>query len=315
MGNPIQSPSAIQWENAAHVIESRVTPSGIHVCSFDPSFPMQVRFLRLREPASVALRCHDYFEILYMRSGSALYRVQDQEVRANEGDLFVIGSNIYHGIQNYLTPTIRAEALYFHPSIILGENGTGEGAEYLIPFEIQGRNFPHTIPASTGIPGQVVEWIRRIHHESMHPSAHSALAKKTYLKLILVQLMAFYSGNLKTLGAVVRKTHHLERLQPVFDYVDQHYVESISVEEAAGLLRMSKSHFMRFFRAVTGQAFISHLNRFRIARAQHLMATTDYSMATISQEVGFCDQSYFGVIFRRFVGTTPREYKDRLRAA
>ncbi|MBC7928099.1 MAG: helix-turn-helix transcriptional regulator [Bryobacteraceae bacterium] len=307
--------SGIQWENAAQVIEPRVTASGIHVYPFDPAFPMQVRFLTLRSPSSVAPRRHDYFEVLYMESGSVVYRVPDRDVQVNQGDLFVIGSHIYHGIREYITPTVRAVVLYFHPSLILGENTTIEGAEYLVPFEIQGAGFPHGISASTGIPVQVLDLIRRIHQETASSTPRAQLAMKTYLKMILVLLMNYYASNVTTTGAVGRKNRNLERLQPLFDYVDHHYVENISVEQAAGLLRMSKSHFMRFFRAVTGQAFVSHLNRFRIGRAQHLMATTDFTIAAITQEVGFCDQSYFGVVFRRFVGMTPREYRDRLRAA
>ncbi len=278
-------------------------------------FPMQVRFLRLKSPSSVALRRHDYFEVLYMESGSAVYRVQERDVQVNQGDLFIIGSHLYHGIQKYVTPSVRAVVLYFHPSLIRSENATIEGAEYLIPFEIQERGFPHGIAASTGVPAQVLDLIRRIHQETVVGAPHAPLAMKTYLKMILVLLMNYYASNVATTGAVIRKNRNLERLQPLFDYVDHHYVENISVEQAASLLRMSKSHFMRFFRAVTGQAFVSHLNRFRIARAQHLIATTDLNIAAITQEVGFCDQSYFGVVFRRCVGMTPREYRDRLRAA
>lgn len=307
--------SEIQWENAAKVIEPRVTASGIHVYPFDPAFPMQVRFLKLKSPSSVAMRRHDYFEILYMESGSAVYRVRDRSLRVSQGDLFVIGSQLDHGIQEYLTPTIQAVVLYFHPSLIRGENAISEGVEYLVPFEIQGQGFPHGVAASTGIPEQVIDLIRRIHRENGTRTPYAQLAMKTYLKMILVLLMNHYGGNATTTEAVVRKNRDLERLQPLFDYVDRHYVENITVEQAAGLLRMSKSHFMRFFRTVTGQAFVSHLNRFRIGRAQQLLANTELSIAAITQEVGFCDQSYFGVVFRRFVGMTPRAYRDRLRAA
>ncbi|MBC8164329.1 MAG: helix-turn-helix domain-containing protein [Bryobacteraceae bacterium] len=307
--------SEILWENAAQVIEPRVTAAGIHVNAFDPTFPMQVRFLKLKAPSSVPLRRHDYLEVLYMESGAAAYRVSGREVEVNQGDLFIMGSHLDHGIQTYITPTIRAVVLYFHPRLIRGEGATIEGAEYLVPFEIQREGFPHSIPASTGIPTEVLDLIRRIHQETADSTPHAQLAMKTYLKMILVLLMNYYAIHAATNGAVVRKNRHLERLQPLFDYVDHHYVENISVEQAAGLLRMSKSHFMRFFRAVTGQAFVSHLNRFRIGRAQHLIATTDLTIAAITQDVGFCDQSYFGVVFRRYVGMTPRQYRDRLRAA
>jgi hypothetical protein len=51
----------------------------------------------------------------------------------------------------------------------------------------------------------------------------------------------------------------------------------------------------------------------RIERAQALLANTDDSMASISQEMGFCDQSYFGAVFRRVVGMTPATYRRRFR--
>ncbi len=307
--------NTIQWENAAQVIEPSVTPSGIHVFPFDPSFPMDVRFLQLRAPSSVAQRRHDYFEVLYMKSGSAIYRVESRDVQVNQGDLFIIGSQLNHGIQEYLTPSVRAVVLYFHPSLILGGGANSEGAEYLIPFEIQDGTFPHTIPAATGIPAQALALFRRMNEEMVSRSPLARLTLKTYLKMILVVLMNYYAGNRITTNAIVQKNRDLNRLQPLFEYVEQHYVENISVEQAAALLHMSKSHFMRFFRAVTGRSFVSHLNHFRITCAQHLLTTTRLTIAAISQEVGFCDQSYFGVVFRRIVGTTPRYYRQRPQAA
>ena len=76
---------------------------------------------------------------------------------------------------------------------------------------------------------------------------------------------------------------------------------------------MSESHFMSLFKRVTGLSFVTYLNHFRIERAQALLAKTEESMAFISQQVGFCDQSYFGIVFRKVVGTTPAIYRRRFR--
>ncbi len=233
----------------------------------------------------------------------------------NQGDLFVMGRDLYHGIQEYISPSIGIVALYFHPDVILGDNKGGENAEYLIPFEIQGEGFPHAIRAGTGIPTQVLALLKRIHQQKLARGKHAHLAMKTYLKMILVLLIDHYAEDQGTSRMVGRKSRDLERLQPLFDYLDQHLVETITVERAASLLHMSKSHFMKFFRSVTGNAFVSHLNRMRVCRAQQLISGTNHSIATISQEVGFCDQSYFGVVFRRIVGVTPRDYRNRLSAA
>jgi two-component system response regulator YesN len=75
---------------------------------------------------------------------------------------------------------------------------------------------------------------------------------------------------------------------------------------------MSESRFMRFFKHATGQSFVSYLNGVRIAKAQALLASTDQSVAQVSHEVGFCDQSYFGLVFRTHAKMSPLEYRHRV---
>jgi AraC-like DNA-binding protein len=178
---------------------------------------------------------------------------------------------------------------------------------------MQDANFPLIIDSSSSVAAQVSEWVGRI--QSLLP-AHSALGRlkvKTYLKMIMVLLAEHFNALQATEESFKRRERDLQRLRPLFDYIDKHYKEVITIEKAAALLYMSKSHFMRFFKRVTGQSFLMQLNRFRLAKAQTLIASTDKTIAEISQEVGFCDQSYFGLIFHRFVGMTPRQYKTYVR--
>jgi len=42
------------------------------------------------------------------------------------------------------------------------------------------------------------------------------------------------------------------------------------------------------------------------------MANPNLSIAEISQEVGFCDQSYFGMVFRKLLNMTPRQFKEQM---
>jgi transcriptional regulator GlxA family with amidase domain len=58
---------------------------------------------------------------------------------------------------------------------------------------------------------------------------------------------------------------------------------------------------------------VNHLNRLRVRRAQYLLADTDRSIAEIGHEVGFCSQSYFGVVFRRVSGASPFAYRAQFR--
>ena len=48
-----------------------------------------------------------------------------------------------------------------------------------------------------------------------------------------------------------------------------------------------------------------------IEKAQAMLGSTDMPLAQVSQEAGFCDQSYFGSVFLKFVGMTPLTYRRR----
>jgi AraC-like DNA-binding protein len=298
----------IHWEDAYRVIEPQISAAGEHVWPFDRSFPLDVRYLAFQGKSSIALNRHDYYELLYLHTGEVVCQVQDQFVRIREGDLFVMGSVLFHRICEYKTARVRAMVLYFMPDLVRQDDSAGNSLEYLMPFLVQQADFPHVVPASSGVPAQVFDLMKRVQVELPAALPRAQLSIKTYLKMMLVLLVNHYAAYRDAADVVARKERALERLRPLFDHLDRHYAEPISIDHAAGLLGMSRSHFMRFFRSLTGQPLVAHVNRLRVAKAQQLLTRTDKPIAAVSQEVGFCDQSYFGLVFRRLVGMTPREY-------
>ncbi len=300
----------IKWQGAYGLIEPQISGEGIHVFPFRPEFPIDVRFLAFGEEAQIRLNRHDYFELLYLHSGEVVYQVQDRCYRMTAGDLFVMGSMAMHRMTEYPKGEIRAAVLYFLPDLIRGHANHGMDIEYLMPFLAQDGSFPHVVKASSGIPAQVFDLMRRAAAELPATSNRGRLSIETYLKMMLVLLVNHYSEYKGMEDVYIRKERCLARLRPVFEHIEANYASPITLQEVAARVHMSKSSFMRFFKQVTGESFITYLNQFRISRAQTLLKSTDRSIAEISQDVGFCDQSYFGLLFRKLTGRTPREYKN-----
>lgn len=301
------------WEDAHSVIEPQITADSVHVWPFTPEFPADVRFLRFAPKGEIRMNRHEYFELLYVFSGAVTYRVQDRTYHVGPGDLFLIGSTLMHGIQRFETHGMKAAVLYFMPELLGGrEAATGEEVEYLMPFLVQDETFPHVVPASTGIPEQILDLIVRAHRDLPAKTNRARLSVRTYLRMMLVLLVNYFAAWRGSEEIFERQQKGLDKLKPLFMHIDAHYGNPISVEDAAAVVHMSKSTFMRFFKEVTGQSFVGYLNRFRIAKAEALLVETDLSMLEVSQRVGFCDQSYFGLIFRNVVQITPREYRQRL---
>lgn len=307
------APREVVWENGYSVVAPQINAEGVHVWTFDPLLPVDVRYFVFGRNISFRQNRHDYFELLLILSGRFNMQVQDSDFTLHEGDLFLINSTLYHrGFER--DQRAKGVVLYFLPEAIRSEETAQEGTQYLVPFLIQDGSYPPVVRAESGLSSEILQWLKRIH---AHLPANTPLARltvKTFLKIVLVLLARHFQSDERTKEICHRRSRWLNRLQPLFKFIDQHYNRPITTSDAARRLCMSESHFMRFFRGATGQSFLSYLNQCRIAKAQSLMASTEKPLSDIALEVGFCDQSYFGSVFRKAVAMTPREYKQYLRA-
>jgi AraC-like DNA-binding protein len=294
------------------VVEPQINAEGIHVWPFDPAFPVDVRFLSCSQGHNVRKNRHDYFEILYLCAGSASLEIQDRSLPVYEGDLAVVGSTLYHRFECRSTSPFTVAVLFFQPDLIRADGGP-DNAEYLTPFLLQDSQFPHIVAAKSGVPQPAFDLMQRIRVELPATTSRARLAVKTYLKMILILLVNQYASYAGTVETFQRQQRALGRLRPLFDHLERNFGDPIQVQEGARICGMSESHFMSFFKRATGQSFMAYLNHCRIERAQASLIMTDKSVSDISQEMGFCDQSYFGTVFRKLVGMTPAAYRAKSR--
>jgi transcriptional regulator GlxA family with amidase domain len=107
----------------------------------------------------------------------------------------------------------------------------------------------------------------------------------------------------------LRRQEQSQRLGQLHSYLLEHVDQKVSVGKAAAIAGMSESKFMRYFRTVTGETFVSYLTRLRLERAAQLLEETSLSIAEVASSVGFADQSYFDRVFRKHYGRTPSEVR------
>jgi AraC-like DNA-binding protein/mannose-6-phosphate isomerase-like protein (cupin superfamily) len=302
----------VQWENAHSVVESQTRADGMHVWSFSPSFPMDVKFFAFGRKRDIRLKRHAYHELVYIYSGSGTYQIQDREFPIRNGDIVVVNGLFFHRLSEIRSPSLQAIVLYFRPEVLCATGSTDEQAQYLMPFLLQDESFPHVVPGVQELPSKVLDLILKIQKELPVTTDRSRLIARTYLEMILVMLINHYKGQFAVAGAFERRQRTLERLRPLFDYIDVHYAEPIALSCATDIVGMSRPHFMRCFKKATGQSFDTYLNRFRITKAQILLASTDMPITRVGQEVGFGDPSYFGLVFRRLLQITPRDYRKHV---
>jgi AraC family transcriptional regulator len=100
-------------------------------------------------------------------------------------------------------------------------------------------------------------------------------------------------------------------LQVIYDYIEEHLSETISLDQLADLCHLSAYHFARLFKQKTGYAPYQYVLARRLERAKKLLKATNLTTLEIAQQTGFADQSHLARHFRRSVGIAPLEYRQR----
>ena len=99
-------------------------------------------------------------------------------------------------------------------------------------------------------------------------------------------------------------------LERAIRFMDENLDQPLTLERIAQTMFVSRFHFARMFRLVTGESPMQYLRRLRVERAKRMMVRGDLTLSEIAAEVGFCDQSHFTRIFRQATGTTPRRFQS-----
>jgi len=100
------------------------------------------------------------------------------------------------------------------------------------------------------------------------------------------------------------------KLRRTLAYIQAHLEQKICLETLAAVAQMSLTHFAHMFKHATGLAPHQYVSLCRIEHAKQLLAETDLPLIDISAQVGCTDQSHFTALFRQYVATTPKAYRD-----
>ena len=99
------------------------------------------------------------------------------------------------------------------------------------------------------------------------------------------------------------------RLRRMMDYIGAHLDEDLSLDKLAELVQMSPYHFARLFKQSTGLTPHQYVLGERIWMAKGMLADGRLSITEISRQLGFASRAHFTTVFRKRIGTPPREYR------
>ena len=128
--------------------------------------------------------------------------------------------------------------------------------------------------------------------------------------------LRYQIGNLFTETMQLRDSHSkkkysklLEDAKAFIDEIYKHY--EMSLNTVAAQVNISPSYFSTIFSSEMGQTFVEYLTHVRLEKAKELLMCSNMRTAEIGYEVGYKDSHYFSYIFKKVVGCSPKEYRNR----
>ena len=97
------------------------------------------------------------------------------------------------------------------------------------------------------------------------------------------------------------------------EYLHQNYaVPSLSVPDISEHVHLSPTYVCTLFKNETGQTLNQYLTDYRIKMSKQFLSDPLYKITDISAKVGYSDGNYYSKAFRKIVGLSPSEYREKM---
>lgn len=275
----------------------------------DPTFPYVTYICSIPLDFShVPLHWHDEMEFIYIKKGKGIVSADFSQYLVESGTIVLILPGQLHSIEQADGETMEYENIIFHPNILLSKSADASNTDFLLPLFSGDLTVPTIFKPTDPFYAEISACIDANDEiRKTFPKGYP-LFLKSQLFLLFFVLVDKYSN----INTEKKDAKSLKKMKRILKYIENNYMNRITIAEIAKEVNLSQSHFMKFFKNVMGTSFIDYLNEYRLTMASRLLLSSDSSILDIAAEVGYDNLSYFNRTFKKRFGQTPSAYRKRI---
>ncbi|NLJ89770.1 MAG: AraC family transcriptional regulator [Clostridiales bacterium] len=230
---------------------------------------------------------HDFTEFFYITNGSGKFSVESETFDVKSNDLIILNPSIMHTeISNPSRPM---------EYIVLGIEG----------INFQAGTHDYIFLNSSTNKSDLHLYFNTLAQEMKKDQPYRDFMCQNLLNIIFTTILRNEAFNI----SLVNGPNLTRDCNIVKKYIEEHFRENITIDSLSSLVHLNKYYFVHKFTKEFGTSPIKYLINMRIEESKHLLASTNYSLSSISQMVGFSSPSYFSQVFKRTTSMTPQEYR------
>ena len=243
---------------------------------------MRTHSAYLNEDLSFLTHLHKQAELVYVLDGEIEMTVEKRSCTLRAGQVGLAFPNCAH---SYVTHTHSRVLLYIFDAALAGDCDTALLTQHpQQPYVLN----PHP---------DVVYLLPKL------ADLEDLRLIKGYLQIICTRL---FEQIKPATGTVIRDDDWTHR---ALTYLNEHFTESLTLDDLAAHLNISKYHLSRSFPERIGCGLNAYINSLRADHAAMLLASTKISVTQVGFDSGFESSSTFFRTFKELYGTSPKQYR------
>ena len=265
----------------------------VYPCTIPQDFPF------------VPMHWQDSMEIIYVKKGTGFVQVDLTTFEAESGDIFLALPGHIHGLRSKNHLRMEYENIIFDPDFLSGGSIDLCSQKFWQPLFCGKISFPVYIGKDHPLHQKIRDCLDTSDDLcSRQPTGYELGVKGN---LFLVFSLLFQNAS----PGEVYEDKRMEKLKSVLSVIETHFDKKLTVETMAGCCGYSASHFMRWFKEMTGTSFAGYLIEFRLARAAGELKNTNDTVLEIAERTGFDNLSNFNRLFKKKFELTPSQFRKQ----
>lgn len=265
--------------------------------------PLSLVFMQPQD--NLALHAHDYVELVVVTGGSGIHVLDQDAWPVSRGDIFVVPPQMPHGYddcdglhlinlcidaawcqRNQLRSLPGFNAFIALEPLLRSQHGF---SSHLCLDEPVLRRFQQHIDE---LKAEMQEQLPGFQHSVEHR-----------LDLLLIDIARLHSSS------STQQHEALLQLEEVLRFIDQHYAESLSLDQLCSKAAMSASTLTRYFQRCFQCSPMHYLLQRRLEKAKELLHETDMRISMIAKKIGIPNANYFSRVCKKYLGRTPQQIR------
>ncbi|MGV2886879.1 helix-turn-helix domain-containing protein [Paenibacillus taichungensis] len=263
---------------------------------------------KISDIKSEHLHFHNHLEIGICHSDSGIMEIKGESVPFKAGDVTFIPRYLPHTTYSSPNEASLWSYLFFSPEDLFQQSFKNSAYSNFEPNlrAIKGLNCilnREEHPRIYTLATSVVEELKQ--KNPFYQESAYGLMLSLYIELLRIhsrnEPLADQETEHSLIGDLV--------ISPVLEYITKNYMSPITIDFLADLCHLSTTHFRRKFHEIMGTAPLDFLNSTRIEEACKQLKSTDASILSISEQVGFQSISNFNRCFAKLMGQSPKAWR------